>query len=57
MGISFYTFQSMGYIIDVYRGVTEAENNIFKFALFVSILPAAYAGTYQPLERFKRDVV
>ena len=44
MGISFYTFQSMGYIIDVYRGVTEAENNIFKFALFVSFFPQLMQG-------------
>lgn len=50
MGISFYTFQSMGYIIDVYRGVTEAENNIFKFALFVSFFPQLMQG---PISRWK----
>lgn len=50
MGISFYTFQSMGYIIDVYRGVTEAETNIFKFALFVSFFPQLMQG---PISRWK----
>jgi hypothetical protein len=35
MGISFYTFQTMGYIIDVYRGKQEAQKNPFKLALFV----------------------
>ena len=39
MGISFYTFQAMGYIIDVYRGTCKAERNPFKFALFVSFFP------------------
>ena len=34
MGISFYTFQTMGYIIDVYRGKYPPEKNIFKLALF-----------------------
>ena len=35
MGISFYTFQSMGYLIDVYRGKYEAEKNFFRFALYL----------------------
>jgi alginate O-acetyltransferase complex protein AlgI len=50
MGISFYTFQSMGYIIDVYRGVAEAEKNIFRFALFVSFFPQLMQG---PISRWK----
>jgi D-alanyl-lipoteichoic acid acyltransferase DltB (MBOAT superfamily) len=36
LGISFYTFQSMGYIIDVYRDKQAAQKNFFKLALFVS---------------------
>ena len=36
LGISFYTFQSVGYILDVYWKRYEPEKNIFKFALFVS---------------------
>lgn len=49
LGISFYTFQAMGYIIDVYRGTTEAERNPFKFALFVSFFPQLIQG---PISRF-----
>lgn len=49
MGISFYTFQAMGYIIDVYRGTSQAEQNPFKFALFVSFFPQLMQG---PISRF-----
>ena len=49
MGISFYTFKSTGYIIDVYRGKYEPERNIFKFALFVSFFPQIIQG---PISRF-----
>ena len=44
LGISFYTFQSMGYIVDVYREKTPAERNPFKFALFVSFFPQIVQG-------------
>ena len=49
MGISFYTFQSMGYLIDVYRGTCEPEKNLGKFALFVSFFPQLIQG---PISRF-----
>ena len=49
MGISFYTFQSLGYLIDVYRGTVPAEENPFKFALFVSFFPQLIQG---PISRF-----
>ncbi len=49
MGISFYTFQSMGYIIDVYRGTSKAEKNMFKYMLFVSFFPQLVQG---PISRF-----
>ena len=39
LGISFYTFQSMGYVVDVYREKVAAERNFFKIALFVSFFP------------------
>ncbi len=48
VGISFYTFQALGYLIDVYRGKVEAETNIFRYALFVSFFPQLVAG---PIER------
>ena len=44
LGISFYTFQSMGYIIDVYREKTEAQKNPLKLLLFVSFFPQIVQG-------------
>jgi alginate O-acetyltransferase complex protein AlgI len=49
MGISFYTFQTMGYIIDVYKGKYPPETNIFKLGLFVSFFPQLVQG---PISRF-----
>lgn len=48
MGISFYTFQIMGYVIDVYRGDLKAERNFGFFTLFVTFFPQLVAG---PIER------
>ncbi len=48
VGISFYTFQAIGYMIDVYQGKTKAERNIITYALFVSFFPQLVAG---PIER------
>lgn len=48
VGISFYTFQALGYTIDVYRGTIEPEKNIARYALFVSFFPQLVAG---PIER------
>lgn len=47
-GISFYTFRSMSYLIDVYRKKVEAEKNFLKYALFVSFFPQIVAG---PIDR------
>ncbi len=44
MGISFYIFQTMGYLIDVYRGKTQVERNPFRLALFVSFFPQLVQG-------------
>lgn len=44
LGISFYTFQTMSYTIDVYRGKVEAENNIIDFGAFVCLFPQLIAG-------------
>jgi alginate O-acetyltransferase complex protein AlgI len=44
VGISFYTFQTMSYMIDVYRGDYRAERNFVNFALFVSFFPHLVAG-------------
>lgn len=50
VGISFYTFQALSYTMDVYRGEVEAEQNPFRYALFVSFFPQLVAG---PIERSK----
>ena len=44
MGISFYTFQTMGYLIDVYRAKATVEKNPFRFALFVGFFPQLVQG-------------
>lgn len=44
LGLSFYTFQSIGYVIDVYRRHIKAETNILDYALFVSFFPQLVAG-------------
>lgn len=48
VGISFYTFQTLSYAIDVYRGDVRSERNFFFYALFVSFFPQLVAG---PIER------
>jgi D-alanyl-lipoteichoic acid acyltransferase DltB (MBOAT superfamily) len=50
VGISFYTFQTMSYTIDIYRGKLEPTENFIDFALFVSFFPQLVAG---PIERAK----
>ena len=50
VGISFYIFQTTGYIIDIYRKKLKAENNFLIYALFVSFFPQLVAG---PIERAK----
>ena len=49
MGISFYTFQAVGYVIDVYRDRHEAQKNFFRYALFVSFFPQLVQG---PISRY-----
>ena len=44
LGISYYTFQSVGYVLDVFWNRTSAENNLFKYALFVSFFPQLVQG-------------
>ena len=50
LGISFYTFQSVGYLLDVYWEKAEAEKNFFKVLLFVSFFPQMTQG---PISDFK----
>ncbi len=48
VGISFYTFQSIGYIVDVYRGHTKPARNFIDYGVFISLFPQLVAG---PIER------
>ena len=49
MGISFYTFQTLSYVIDVYRAKTSAQHNFFRLFLFVSFFPQLVQG---PISRY-----
>ncbi len=50
IGISFYTFQTMSYTIDVYRGDARAQRNILNFGTFVTLFPQLIAG---PIIKYK----
>ncbi|MEE1304062.1 MAG: MBOAT family O-acyltransferase [Agathobacter sp.] len=50
IGISFYTFQTMSYTIDVYRGVVPAQKNILNFGTYVVLFPQLIAG---PIVQYK----
>lgn len=51
LGISFYMFQSVGYVIDINRGLATAEKNFFKTALFVSYFPQLVQG---PISKYSK---
>ena len=58
LGISFYTFQTMSYTIDVYRREVEAEKNIVNFGAFVALFPQLIAGPivrYTDIQRELRE--
>lgn len=44
LGISFYTFQALSYVIDVYRGNVSSQKNLFKVALYICLFPQLVAG-------------
>ena len=50
IGISFFTFQSMSYVIDVYRGTVSIQTSLLDFALYVAFFPQLIAG---PIVRYK----
>ena len=50
IGISFYTFQTMSYSIDVYRGIVEPEINYFRYLTYISMFPQLIAG---PIVRYE----
>ncbi len=56
VGISFYTFQSMSYTIDVYRGNLPARKSLLEFSLYVSFFPQLVAGPIVRATTFFRDM-
>lgn len=58
IGISFYTFQSLSYVIDVYRGKTKPQKNLIIYALYITMFPQLVAGpivNYGDIERQLAD--
>lgn len=51
VGISFYTFQTMSYAIDVYRGEAKAQKNLLDFAVYVTMFPQLVAG---PIVKYRQ---
>lgn len=56
IGISFYTFQTMSYIIDVYRGKVKAQRNVLSFAMYVTLFPQLIAGPIVRYEWIEREI-
>ncbi|MCR5625718.1 MAG: MBOAT family protein [Lachnospiraceae bacterium] len=56
LGISFYTFQSVGYLIDIYGAKYEAERNWFKYLTFVSFFPQLIQGPINRFDSLKKDL-
>jgi len=57
IGISFYTFQTMSYAIDVYRGVIRPQKNLMTFALYVSLFPQLIAGPIVRYEKIEQQLM
>ncbi len=56
VGISFYTFQALGYTVDVYRKTVEPEKNLLQYALFVSFFPQLVAGPIERTANLMKDI-
>ncbi|GAB6164360.1 MBOAT family protein [Thermostilla marina] len=57
VGISFYTFQAMSYLFDVYRDETEPQRNPFHLALYISLFPQLIAGPIVRYSTIAREIV
>lgn len=57
LGISFYTFQTLSYTLDVYRGKIKAEKNIINFATYICLFPQLIAGPIVKYIDVNRDLV
>ncbi len=56
IGISFYTFQGLSYIIDVYRGTVPAEKSALRFFVYLSMFPQLIAGPIVTYNEVRRDL-
>lgn len=56
IGISFYTFQTMSYIIDVYRGKVKAQRSFISFAMYVTLFPQLIAGPIVRYEWIEKEI-
>ena len=56
LGISFHTFQSISYVVDVYRGEQEPIRNFFDYALFIAFFPQLVAGPIVRAREFFKDL-
>ena len=56
MGVSFYTFQSLAYILDVYKSKIKPEKNYFKFMLFISYFPQLIQGPISRFDDLSREI-
>lgn len=56
IGISFYTFQGISYICDVYRGTVTAEKSLLRFSVYISMFPQLIAGPIVTYGQVKRDL-
>ena len=56
IGISFYTFQIISYVVDVYRGKVKAQKSFLKLATYVSLFPQLIAGPIVRYETIEKDL-
>ena len=56
IGISFYTFQAIGYLVDVYRNEISAEKNFLKLTLLISFFPKLLSGPIEPSKDFLKQI-
>ena len=56
IGISFYTFQGISYIVDVYRGKTKAEKSLLRYAVYISMFEQLIAGPIVTYDQVKNEL-
>lgn len=56
LGVSYYTLSIIGYVVDVYRGAYERENNIFKLSLFAGYYPILVSGPFVRYNYMKKEL-